>query len=270
MKNRKLIVWGCTQSGHPDLSHREWNGGFSVLQCTLLLLAVCLLSGTAHGSIVYLSDSGTLATPQSVFEATFTLAAADTITVQTWSFGGGTNVNGNVISAGGFDPLIALFTGSVATATMYVDGSGNPLADADNLLNAPWSFVGNCPPAGTVAIGVSGDCGDDRMQVALPAGTYTLVLSDANYQPDAIYDNGTLSEGFLDLTGGQFQTCDAGDNACITPNGNFAVDIVSTTDLTNTPEPGSLPLLASSLAALAGWKQFTKRRTTPDTNGVTQ
>lgn len=258
MNNRKLIVSSCTTKGH------------RVLQCTLLFLAVCLLSDTANGSTVYLSDSGTLASPQSVFEASFTLAASDTVTFQTWGFGGGTNAQGNVISAGGFDPLIALFVGPVATATMYVDGSGNPLADADNLLNAPWSFGGNCPLAGTVAIGVNSDCGDDKIELALLAGTYTLVLSDANYQPEAIYDNGTLSEGFLDLTGGQFQTCDAGDNTCITPNGNFAVDIVSTTDLTSTPEPGSLPLLGASLAALAGWKQFTKRRTTPDTKGATQ
>src|ERR1022692_1765543 len=177
MNNRKLIVSSCTTKGH------------RVLQCILLFLAVCLLSDTANGSTVYLSDSGTLSSPQSVFEASFTLAASDTVTFQTWGFGGGTNAQGNVISAGGFDPLIALFIGPVTTATMYVDGSGNPLADADNLLNAPWSYVGNCPPAGTVAIGVNQDCGDDKMQIALLAGTYTLLLSDANYIPNAIYDN---------------------------------------------------------------------------------
>ena len=104
------------------------------------------------------------------------------------------------------------------------------MADADNLLNAPWSYVGNCPAAGTVSIGSNHDCGDDLMQVALPAGTYTLVLTDANYQPGAIYDGGDLSEPFVDLTGGgpQFQTCDPLANACIKPNGQYAVDIIST------------------------------------------
>jgi hypothetical protein len=154
--------------------------------------------------------------------------------------------------------LISLFAGSAATATIYVDGSGNPLADADNLLNAPWSFVGNCPPAGTVAIGSDSDCGDDFMQALLPAGTYTLVLTNANYSPNAIYDNGALSEGFTDLTAGVFQTCDPVSNACITTNGNYAVDITSTSAFA--PEPGTVSLMAIGLAVLVGLKQVRKRR----------
>jgi hypothetical protein len=227
--------------------------------------ALCLLAATAFGlSADSLSFTGTLNSPEDVFETTFTLTAADTVTFQTWGFGGGTNAAGQAIAAGGFDPLIALFNGSIASATMYVDGSGNPLADADNLSNPPWSYVGNCPPAGTVAIGANNDCGDDFMQTALAAGTYTLVLTDANYIPSAIFDNGSLSEGFVDLTGGVFQTCDPVSNACISPNGNYAVDIVSAqSDLTTaaaTPEPSALPLLGAGLVALSGWKQLRKRR----------
>jgi hypothetical protein len=222
---------------------------------------LCLLAAAA-GSLsgASLSFTGALNTPEDVFETTFTLAAADTVTFQTWGFGGGTNAAGQPIPAGGFDPLIALYNGPAATATMYVDGSLNPLADADNLLNAPWSFVGNCPPAGTVAIGANNDCGDDFMQVALAAGTYTLLLTDANYIPTSIYDNGALSEGFADLTGGVFQTC---DSACITPNGNFAVDIVSIQAGLSTPEPGALSLLSIGLAFLAGMKQLRNRRMSP-------
>ena len=220
---------------------------------------ICLLLASplaASGSA--LSFTGTLATPESVFETTFSVASASTVTFQTWGFGGGTNAAGQVIPAGGFDPLISLFAGSAATATIYVDGSGNPLADADNLLNAPWSFVGNCPPAGTVAIGSDNDCGDDFMQALLPAGTYTLVLTNANYSPNAIYDNGALSEGFTDLTAGVFQTCDPVSNACITTNGNYAVDITSTSAFA--PEPGTVSLMAIGLAVLVGLKQVRKRR----------
>ena len=223
---------------------------------TCLLLASALAPVAASGSA--LSFTGTLATPESVFETTFSVASASTVTFQTWGFGGGTNAAGQVIPAGGFDPLISLFAGSAATATIYVDGSGNPLADADNLLNAPWSFVGNCPPAGTVAIGSDSDCGDDFMQALLPAGTYTLVLTNANYSPNAIYDNGALSEGFTDLTAGVFQTCDPVSNACITTNGNYAVDITSTSAFA--PEPGTVSLMAIGLAVLVGLKQVRKRR----------
>ncbi len=229
----------------------------------LKILAFSVLPVVASGSSA--SFTGTLASPESVFETTFTVLSSDTVTFQTWGFGGGTNAAGQVIPSGGFDPLIALFSGPVATATMYVDGSGNPLADADNLLNPPWSYVGNCPPAGTVAIGSDNDCGDDFMQVALAAGTYTLVLTDANYIPNAIYDNGALSEGFTDLTAGVFQTCDPVSNACITTNGNYAVDI--TTPSVLTPEPGALWLMAAGLAALCCFEQLRKWRLPPHTKG---
>jgi len=221
-----------------------------------LLLTSALAPVAASGSA--LSFTGTLATPVSVFETTFSLTSASTVTFQTWGFGGGTNAAGQVIPAGGFDPLISLFFGPSATPTMYVDGSGNALADADNLLNAPWSYVGNCPAAGTVAIGSDNDCGDDFMQALLAAGTYTFVLTDANYIPNAVYDNGALSEGFTDLTAGVFQTCDPVSNACITPNGNYAVDITLTTAFA--PEPGALSLVAVGLAVFVGLKQVRKRR----------
>jgi hypothetical protein len=231
---------------------------------------LCLLAATAVGlSAESLSYTGTLSTPEDVFETTFTLTAADTVTLQTWGFGGGTNAAGQVIAAGGFDPLIALFSGIGPSATIVVDGSNNPLADADNLLNPPWSFVGNCGPAGLVNIGGDSDCGDDYMQTALGAGTYTLLLTDANYIPNAVWDNGSLSEGYADLTGGVFQTCDPVSNACITPNGNYAVDIVTAqADLgTPVPEPPTLPLLCIGLAVLAGMKLSTNRRITPHTIG---
>lgn len=212
-----------------------------------------------------MSFTGTLNSPEDVLQTTFTLVASSTVTIQTWGFGGGTNAVGQVIPAGGFDPLIALFSGTGPAATMVTDGSGNPLADADNLSNAPWSYVGNCPPAGAVAIGANSDCGDDRMQTpALAAGTYTLVLTDANYQPNAIFDNGTLSEGFTDFTGGVFQTCDPVSNACITPDGNYAVDITSAgLSQVSTPEPAPLSLVVAGLLGLTGLRQINKRRISP-------
>jgi hypothetical protein len=227
---------------------------------------LCLLAAAAAGlPAEELSYTGTLNSPQDVFENTFTLTTAGTVTFQTWSFGGGVNGAGTTIAAGGFDPLIALFSGPAASATIVVDSLGNPLADADNLSNPPWSFVGNCPAAGTVSIGGSNDCGDDFMQAALSAGTYTLLLSDANYIPNAVYDNGALSEGFVDFTSGVFQTCDSSTNACITPNSNYAVDIVTAQSESTSPvpEPSTLPLLCLGLTVLAGAKLWTKRRISP-------
>jgi hypothetical protein len=103
------------------------------------------------------------------------------------------------------------------------------------------------------------------MQSVLAAGTYTLVLTDANYIANAIYDNGALSEGFTDFTAGVFQTCDPVSNACITTNGIYAVDITSTSGFT--PEPGALSLMAAGLAALCCLRQFRKWRVSPHTKG---
>lgn len=232
----------------------------------LKLLAVTALPIAANGSA--LDFTGTLPTPESVFQTSFTLASSSAVTFQTWAFGGGTNAGGQLVSAGGFDPLIALFSGPAATAAMYVDGSGNPLADADNLLNAPWSYVSNCPPAGTVAIGSDHDCGDDLMQVLLPEGVYTLVLTDASYIPNAVYDDGALSEGFTDLTAGIFQTCDPVSNACISTSGNYAVDITSESGFA--PEPAAFSLMTAGVIALSCLKALKKRRLSPNRKGEQQ
>jgi hypothetical protein len=112
-------------------SHNRMNYRLKMYSAAACLLAVTACSLPAES----LSFTGTLSSPESVFDETFTLSSADTVSFQTWGFGGGINAAGQVIPAGGFDPLIALFSGPPATAMMYVDGSGNPLADADNLAN---------------------------------------------------------------------------------------------------------------------------------------
>jgi hypothetical protein len=261
-----------------------------------MLSVVLLLSAPlSANSIQFLSYTGALSTPQSVFEATFTLTSSDTVTFQTWGFGGGTNAAGAVIPAGGFDPMISLFAGSGPTATIVTDGLGDAVADSDILGNPPFSPVGNCPPAGTVTIGTgtgSALCGDDYMQANLTAGLYTLVLSTAENFPNAVNPGApayfTIGDGFTDFSDGAtgfgtgsslpYQTCnftsDQPDGVCIDPDANYAVDIVSTrADLTTTtsatvPEPGAPSLLGVGLALLSlnlGLKQFRKRRVTPQT-----
>ena len=252
------------------------NARSGLRNCGVLLSAVCLVTATASGATSYNAYTGTLASPTTAFETSFTLSSFDNIQIQTWGFGGGTNAAGQFIPAGGFDPLVTLFSGLPATATIVTDASSNPLVDADNLSNPPYSFVGNCLPAGYVTIGTgigSLVCGDDLLKTSLgfaglPAGTYTLVLTDANYQPAAIFDNGALSEGFNDLTGGVFQTCNTTSNGttCVVDSANYAVDIVSAdgkSDLSQVPEPTALALLGTGLAALAGLKRFRKRRMLP-------
>ena len=230
-----------------------------------LLLVMFAASPSARANVTSISDTGTFASPESAFEQTFTLSSASTVQVQTWGFGGGTNAAGNLISAGGFDSLVALFSGPATNATILTDGGGNPFADAQNLLNPYSGALSGCPPAGVVTVGtVAGVCGDNTLKASLTAGTYTLLLTDANFIPLAV-NPGSLSPfdltdttsgaygnppygAYNDLSSGAFQTC-ASSSDCNTDNGNFAVDIVdqSGATLSPAPEPGTFLLYASGL-----------------------
>jgi PEP-CTERM motif-containing protein len=231
-------------------STQEWAP--AVLCLTTLLLgrpaAATTISScsTPSGAI---SCTGTASTPEDVFLESFTLGGSAAITVQTYGFGGGTNAAGTSVMPGGFDSLVALFSGTSATASILTDGGGNPIASADNLS----LFSPGCPPAGFVTVGsVTGVCGDSKLTAILAAGTYTLLLSDANYVPFAVNPgppvSSLLSDGFGDLSGGVFQTC-ASQVDCNTDSGKFAVDITGLGQ-TSAPEPGTLTLFAAGLAVL--------------------
>ena len=216
------------------------------------------------------SYTGILATPTDVFSQSFSLSGASIVTIQTYGFGGGTNAAGTVIAPGGFDPLIALFSGIATSATILTDSGGNPIVSADNLS----LFTPGCPPAGLVTVGtVAGVCGDDTLTASLAAGTYTLLLTDANFVPIPVnpgsssafdltdntsdnYGSSTGNGAYNDLSGGVFQTC-ATDVDCNTDNGNFAVDI---TDALAAPEPASVMLLGSAIAGLAYMRHRRLRR----------
>jgi hypothetical protein len=224
------------------LRNLTW-GSLSLMVLTLLFCATASADTTSY--------TGTLANSTDTYTLDFTLTEAQQITVQTFGFGGGVNGAGTVIAAGGFDPFIGLFSGSGAMATMLTDGSGNPYGTSDALSN--YGSFNGCPPAGTVDIG-GAVCGDITMSVTLGAGAYTLLLSDANYLPNAVFDNGTLGEGFTDLTGGAFQTCNAdasGATTCASDTGNWAFDLTTSSKGVTTPEPGCLPLLGLCFLALA-------------------
>ena len=210
---------------------------------------ISMCTTTAGGAI---SCTGSLGTSIDVFTETFTVPGGGplAITVQTYGFGGsgaGTNAAGNPILAGGIDSLVALF--SSPPETILMDGL-NPIASVPGSTQ----FFAGCGPAEKVLIGAQLLCGDNTLTATLSPGMYTLFLSDANYVPFAVSPgppvSSLLSDGFGDLTGGVFDTCnDSG--ACLDRNGNFAVDILGLpAPPSQVPEPGTVSLLVSGLAAL--------------------
>jgi hypothetical protein len=202
----------------------------------------CLAMACAKISAGTVSDQGTLANSTDTFITTVTLAGSQTVTLQTWGFGGGINGNGATIPAGGFDPLVAVFQGTGPGAA-FIQGTSDILTNYS-------SFMG-CPPAGTLTIGnIAGNCGDVLMALQLTAGAYTILLSDAAYIPNAVFSGtGALGDGFTDLTGGVFQTC-ADPANCINPTANWALDI-TLSDAAQAPEPGSVGTVCIGLLGLA-------------------
>jgi len=216
----------------------------------MLLAGMALMLPAGARADTTTSYTGTLATSESTFETTLNLSAVENVTLQTYGFGGGVNGAGTSIAAGGTDPFLAIFSGSGGGASILTDGLGNPYGTSLDLGNYG-SFTG-CPPAGLVDFG-GATCGDITMSIAdLAAGTYTIVLSDGQYIANAVFDNGTLSEGFTDLTGGVFCNLANGATDCPNTSGAYALDVTTAGGggTTTTPEPTARVLLSACILAL--------------------
>jgi hypothetical protein len=218
------------------------------------LLYGCLITLLAAGAAFADGTSyvGTLPSPQSTFEATLTLGSTSDVTLQTYGFGGGTNQAGTVIAPGGTDPFVGLFSGT-GSGALFLNGTSLTLSNYS-------SFVG-CPPAGAVSNFGGTNCGDVTMTFdSLAPGTYTVLLSDGQYDPLAAVGAGSsLGDGFLDFTGGFF--CNAADftggvqTNCPNISGNFALDVITSPTVVTTPEPASLVLLGAGLLGIAGLRK---------------
>lgn len=119
---------------------------------SMAVLLFLSLAATHSSSANAVSYTGTLASSTDVFSLVFTVGGAgnQTVSVQTWGFGGGLNAAGQTIPTGGFDPFIGLFSGTGSGATILTDGIGNPFDTSDVLSN--FASFASCPPGGTVDI----------------------------------------------------------------------------------------------------------------------
>ena len=173
------------------------------------------------------SESGT---PGSVVDVEFTLTTASAVTIYTTSYGGGTNLNGTVTPAGGFQPNITLF-----------NSAGFDIANQ----SPSFSPIANPDPT-------NGWKGDGYMQdTDVAAGTYYITLTDWQNQM-SITSTGlnTSAAAYTQFSGpGGTSFTDVQGN---TRTGNYALDIEATPLApTAAPEPATFALMLPALAAAA-------------------
>lgn len=197
----------------------------------LLIAALAICGGQASGANI--SFTGVFSTDDQLQQFNFTLSGTSTVTLRTWGYAGGTNANSAVISQGGFDPWLALYS-----------PTGVLLQSVDN---------GTCLQVGTDS--VTGACFDSFISQSLGAGIYTLVLSQSDNQPAG----GTLGDGYTNTGNSTFTSsfgCSNGqfcDSNADNRTNQWAVDIDNVTSasaVSSVPEPGTVVLLAGGLAAM--------------------
>ena len=187
------------------------------------LAAAVLAAGSVPVLAANVSFTGQLAGDNAVQLFSFTLGASSDVTLRTWSYAGGMNATGSLVSAGGFDPVVSLFFGSGDAALLIG-------ADDDGF--------------GVAADPSTGLALDSLLEsAALPAGNYTVALTQV-----ANFANGpTLGDGFLGAGNPGF---DGRSNA-------WALDILGVASATVVPEPTTFLLTMLGLSALGG---ATRRR----------
>ena len=136
-----------------------------ILSCLLLSLSV-FAANVANATPTNYSFTGNLANDDQVQFFTFSVAAPSTVVLRTWSYAGGTNAAGQLIAAGGFDPILALFDGSGLRINQNDDGGGAVAADP-----------------------VTGTHYDTYLSSVLGAGNYTVSVSQyANFAGSSLSD----------------------------------------------------------------------------------
>jgi hypothetical protein len=174
---------------------------------SLTVVAMTLGSESAHAASF--SYTGTLNNPNDFQSFFFTANGASTVNLRSYSYAGGTNAAGDVIAAGGFDPILSLFD-STDTLIQTVD---------DGPLTVP-------------ADPVTGRSYDTNFSQALTAGNYRVVISQfSNFATGPNFSNGFPANqtSFRDFTG-----------ATRTANWAFditGVDTASSSNPVSAPEP---------------------------------
>ena len=199
-----------------------------------LIGSACLLLSLGAGQKALASaftHTGAFTADNQVYTYDFTVPAAETFTLYTTSYGGGANLNGTTSLAGGFVPVLSLFTGA---GTIVAADGGSGMCSGSAAKDSKTSM-----------------CDDAYLKLALTSGSYILELTEF---PNVAINN--LSDGFLfasdphatgdacGKSGGTFLETDVAP--CVQRNGKYSLD-VSTSAV---PEPPTWALMLPAAGAL--------------------
>lgn len=198
-----------------------------------IIMPAHLIASTCTGMEEVCSTyTGTLSAEtgaDSVVLESFTVSMPSEVTLYTTSYGGGMNLDGSSTGPGGFQPNITLY-----------DNTGFPIANQ----SPSFSPIANPDPS-------NGWKGDGYLQDSdVDPGTYYITLTDWQNQMSVNstgLDLGTAA--YLQFTGPggtSFQDVQGNDR-----DGAYAlnVDVTSLTPSSSTPEPATLWLMLSGVAA---------------------
>lgn len=192
------------------------------------VIALCAAGSTNAADF---SFTGNFANDDEVQEFHFTVEPASDVTLRTWSYAGGTNAAGAAIPAGGFDPIVALFS-----------ASGQLLSQNDD--------------SGPVPDPHTGYSWDSLIASSLAAGDYIATVTQYNS-----FANGpTLADGF---SGSVYENFSGRDS-------RWALDILNANSASlgptyisaippAIPEPESYALLLAGLGLIAIMKKGADR-----------
>ena len=163
---------------------------FSALLGVVAGAMMIALDGAALAADFSLSGTFTQDDDLQLFD--FSVGTESTVTFLTYSYAGGTQIDGTVIPAGGFDPVFSLF-----------DAAGNLIFQNDDDTSG---VVADDP--------TTGQAYDSLLEVNLAAGDYTLVLAQyGNFTNGPNLVDGFSQTGNGDFTG-DFPACTPGDTFC--------------------------------------------------------
>ena len=199
----------------------------------LIKLGICAGAMSAICAPAFaLSLAGTLRSDDQMFTTKFIVpgSTSELTTLRTLSYAGGTNLLGQTVAEGGFDPIVSLYNASGTLVGLSDDGIDVP-ADA-----------------------VSGVGADSLLAISLAPGIYQVVLTENDNFP-----NGDLSTGFSEAGEGDFTAgwdgCTASrfcDSYGFARTGNWALDISAASPVAAVvPEPSSFALAFAGLMLVA-------------------